>query len=31
MQPNGVYVYYVDLELTDGTKTMRKGTITLLR
>ena len=31
MQPNGVYVYYVDVELTDGTKTMRKGTITLLR
>ncbi|WP_442589040.1 putative Ig domain-containing protein [Pedobacter sp. AW31-3R] len=31
MQPNGVYVYYIDLELTDGTKTMRKGTITLLR
>jgi gliding motility-associated-like protein len=31
MQPNGVYVYYVDLELTDGTKTMRKGTITLIR
>ena len=31
MQPNGVYVYYVDLELTDGSKTMRKGTITLLR
>jgi gliding motility-associated-like protein len=31
MQPNGVYVYYVDIELTDGTKTMRKGTITLLR
>jgi gliding motility-associated-like protein len=31
MQPNGVYVYYVDLTLNDGTTAMRKGTITLLR
>jgi gliding motility-associated-like protein len=31
VQPNGVYVYYIDLVLTDGTKTRRKGTITLLR
>jgi gliding motility-associated-like protein len=31
MQPNGVYVYYIDLTLNDGTTTMRKGTITLLR
>ena len=31
MQPNGVYVYYIDLTLSDGTTTMRKGTITLLR
>jgi len=31
MQPNGVYVYYIDLTLSDGTTTMRKGTVTLLR
>jgi len=31
LQPNGVYVYYVDIEFNDGTKTMKKGTITLLR
>jgi gliding motility-associated-like protein len=31
MQPNGVYVYYVDIEFNDGTKAIRKGTITLLR
>jgi len=31
MQPNGVYVYYIDLVLSDGTTTMRKGTITLIR
>jgi gliding motility-associated-like protein len=31
LQPNGVYVYYIDITLADGTKTMRKGTITLLR
>ncbi|RZK81886.1 MAG: T9SS type B sorting domain-containing protein [Pedobacter sp.] len=31
LQPNGVYVYYVDVEFNDGTKTTRKGTITLLR
>ncbi|TKC04262.1 Ig-like domain-containing protein [Pedobacter frigoris] len=31
MQPNGVYVYYLDVEFNDGTKTTKKGTITLLR
>lgn len=31
MQPNGVYVYYLDAELNDGTKATKKGTITLLR
>jgi len=31
MQPNGVYVYYLDVEFNDGTKSMKKGTITLLR
>jgi len=31
MQPNGVYVYYLDATFNDGTKTTKKGTITLLR
>lgn len=31
LQPNGVYVYYADIEFNDGTKVTRKGTITLLR
>lgn len=31
MQPNGVYVYSLDAEFNDGTKTTKKGTITLLR
>jgi gliding motility-associated-like protein len=31
LQPNGVYVYYVDLEFNDGTRVTKKGTITLLR
>ncbi|WP_316791086.1 putative Ig domain-containing protein [Pedobacter frigoris] len=31
IQPNGVYVYYLDVEFNDGTKTTKKGTITLLR
>ena len=31
IQPNGVYVYGVDIEFNDGTKTTKKGTITLLR
>lgn len=31
MQPNGVYVYLMEVEFNDGTKTMKKGTITLLR
>ena len=31
LQPNGVYVYYVEVTFTDGTTGMKKGTITLLR
>jgi len=31
MQPNGVYVYFLEAEFNDGTKTTKKGTITLLR
>ena len=31
LQPNGVYVYVIDLNLTDGSHTMKKGTVTLLR
>ena len=31
MQPNGVYVYYLEAEFNDGTKATKKGTITLLR
>ncbi|RZL47825.1 MAG: gliding motility-associated C-terminal domain-containing protein, partial [Pedobacter sp.] len=31
MQPNGVYVYYIDVTFNDGTTKMLKGTITLLR
>ncbi|WP_316746765.1 putative Ig domain-containing protein [Pedobacter gandavensis] len=31
VQPNGVYVYQFEAELNDGTKTTKKGTITLLR
>ncbi|WP_084288961.1 Ig-like domain-containing protein [Pedobacter nyackensis] len=30
-QPNGVYVYLLDLEFSDGTKEIKKGTITILR
>ncbi|PST85070.1 hypothetical protein C7T94_02855 [Pedobacter yulinensis] len=31
MQPTGVYVYSVDLKFKDGTSTLKKGTVTLLR
>lgn len=31
LQPNGVYVYYLEAEFNDGKKTTKKGTITLLR
>ncbi|WP_256003688.1 Ig-like domain-containing protein [Pedobacter deserti] len=31
LQPNGVYVYYLDVQFNDGSKQTRKGTITLLR
>lgn len=31
IQPNGVYVYYVEVTLTDGSTDKRKGTITILR
>ncbi|WP_316817848.1 putative Ig domain-containing protein [Pedobacter nyackensis] len=31
MQPNGVYVYYLDVEFNDGKKATKKGTVTLLR
>lgn len=31
MQPNGVYVYYLEAEFNDGAKATKKGTITLLR
>jgi gliding motility-associated-like protein len=31
IQPNGVYVYFLEAEFNDGTKTTKKGTITLLR
>jgi gliding motility-associated-like protein len=31
MQPNGVYVYYLEVEFNDGTKATKKGTITILR
>ena len=30
-QPNGVYVYIIDVLMRDGTKVMRKGTVTLLK
>jgi gliding motility-associated-like protein len=30
-QPNGVYVYLLDLEYSDGTKDTKKGTVTILR
>jgi gliding motility-associated-like protein len=30
-QPNGVYVYVIDILMRDGTKVMRKGTVTLLK
>ncbi|WP_443945859.1 putative Ig domain-containing protein [Pedobacter sp. AW1-32] len=30
-QPIGVYVYMVEIQFNDGTSTMKKGTITLLR
>ena len=31
IQPNGVYVYLIELVLTDGSTVKRKGTITILR
>ncbi|RYY52672.1 MAG: T9SS type B sorting domain-containing protein, partial [Chitinophagaceae bacterium] len=31
IQPNGVYVYYAEVEFNDGSKVSKKGTITLLR
>ena len=31
MQPNGVYVYYIELVLTDGSTLNKKGTVTILR
>lgn len=31
LQPNGVYVYYIDVTFNSGTSKMLKGTITLLR
>ncbi|RZM29675.1 MAG: DUF11 domain-containing protein [Pedobacter sp.] len=31
LQPNGVYVYYADVTFQDGTKSLKKGSITLLR
>ncbi|RZM18633.1 MAG: T9SS type B sorting domain-containing protein, partial [Pedobacter sp.] len=31
MQPNGVYVYYAEVEFNDGSKVNKKGTVTLLR
>ncbi|WP_316842211.1 putative Ig domain-containing protein [Pedobacter gandavensis] len=31
LQPNGVYVYQFEADMNDGTKTTKKGTITLLR
>ncbi|NTE03468.1 T9SS type B sorting domain-containing protein [Agrobacterium tumefaciens] len=30
-QPIGVYVYMVEVQFTDGTDTMKKGTVTLIR
>ncbi|SEA87163.1 gliding motility-associated C-terminal domain-containing protein [Pedobacter hartonius] len=30
-QPNGVYVYVIDVVTKDGTKMMKKGTVTLLK
>lgn len=30
-QPSGVYVYMVEIDIADGTKQMKKGTITLIR
>ncbi|MET1055318.1 MAG: putative Ig domain-containing protein [Pedobacter sp.] len=30
-QPNGVYIYMIDIDMRDGTKLMRKGTVTLLK
>jgi len=30
-QPNGVYVYVIEVELTDGTRVLKKGTVTLIR
>ncbi len=30
-QPSGVYVYMIEIEMTDGTKVMKKGTVTLIR
>ncbi|MBB6501399.1 putative Ig domain-containing protein [Pedobacter cryoconitis] len=31
IQPNGVYVYYIELVLTDGSTLNKKGTVTILR
>lgn len=31
LQPNGVYVYYVEVTFTDGTTALKKGSVTLLR
>jgi gliding motility-associated-like protein len=30
-QPNGVYVYIIDVIMKDGTQIMRKGTVTILK
>jgi gliding motility-associated-like protein len=30
-QPTGVYVFMIEVESTDGTKVMKKGTVTLIR
>jgi gliding motility-associated-like protein len=30
-QPNGVYIYIIDVDMRDGTKQMKKGTVTLLK
>ncbi|WP_145859377.1 Ig-like domain-containing protein [Pedobacter suwonensis] len=30
-QPNGVYVYMIDITFSNGTTSMRKGTVTLIR
>ncbi len=30
-QPSGVYVYMIEAESSDGTKVIKKGTVTLIR